>query len=413
MNASDSTYLFAGVDLGDERFQVSLMDEAGRGAAEQASFSHDGSGIVRAIAWIKDVAGPRRVAVAIETPRGAVVGAFLEAGFEVFSINPKQLDRFRDRFTVAGAKDDRLDARVLADSLRTDRRAFRRLNAEPAWLVRMRQASRMEDELKEEYRRSANRLRAVLHEYHVEMLALLPAADEPWFWDLVKLAPTPERAARLRPKQVERLLREHRIRRITAQEVIGRLRRPPLPALPGVTEANMTHALMLVPRLHLLYQQLSQCQAQIEKMLGEIPAEESPGQSSEHRDVLVLRSLPGSGRYGIATMLAEAHAGLRSRDYASLRATTGSAPVTKQSGRIRVVQMRHACNPRLRYAMHHWAWNAARNDPYYAGRYKAMRGRGLTHGRALRGIADRLLKLAVVLLETGTLYDPAVRKVAA
>jgi hypothetical protein len=215
VNASDSTYLFAGVDLGDERFQVSLMDEAGREAAEQASFSHDGSGIVRVIGWIKDVAGPRRVAIAIETPRGAVVGVFLEAGFKVFSINPKQLDRFRDRLTVAGAKDDRLDARVLADSLRTDRRAFRRLSAEPAWLVRMRQASRMEDELKEEYRRSASRLRAVLHEYHVEMLALLPAADEPWFWDLVELAPTPERAARLRPKQVERLLQEHRIRRIT------------------------------------------------------------------------------------------------------------------------------------------------------------------------------------------------------
>ena len=175
----------------------------------------------------------------------------------------------------------------------------------------------------------------------------------------------------------------------------------------------MTHALMLVPRLHLLYQQLSQCQAQIAKMLDELPAEEIPGQSSEHRDVLVLRSLPGSGRYGIATMLAEAHAGLRSRDYVSLRATCGSAPVTKQSGRMRVVQMRYACNPRLRYAMHHWAWNAARNDPYYARLYKAMRGRGLTHGRALRGIADRLLELAVVLLERGTLYDPAVRKVAA
>lgn len=413
MNASDSTYLFAGVDLGEERFQVCLLDEAGNVAAEQERFSHDGPGIRQAIARIEEVAGSRRVAVAIESPRGPVVGAFLDAGFEVFSINPKQLDRFRDRFTVAGAKDDRLDARVLADSLRTDRRAFRRRSAEPGWLVRMRQASRMEDELKEECRRGANRLRAVLHEYHVELLALLPAADEPWFWDLVALAPTPERGARLRPKQVERLLQEHRIRRISAQEVIDRLRRLPVPVLPGVAEASMTHALMLVPRLHLLYQQLSQCQAQIEKMLDELPAEGVPGQSSEHRDVLVLRSLPGSGRYGIATMLAEAYGALRSRDYASLRAACGSAPVTKQSGRSRVVHMRYACNPRLRYAMHHWAWNAARNDPYYAGLYKAMRERGLTHGRALRGITDRLLKLAVVLLETGTLYDPAVRKAAA
>ena len=46
----------------------------------------------------------------------------------VYSINPKQLDRFRDRFTVAGAKDDSLDAYVLADSLRTDMPRFRKLS---------------------------------------------------------------------------------------------------------------------------------------------------------------------------------------------------------------------------------------------------------------------------------------------
>ena len=54
------------------------------------------------------------VGVAIETPRGPVVESSMEHGFAVHSINPKQLDRFRDRFSPAGAKDDRQDARVLA-----------------------------------------------------------------------------------------------------------------------------------------------------------------------------------------------------------------------------------------------------------------------------------------------------------
>jgi hypothetical protein len=71
--------------------------------------------------------------------------------------------------------------------------------------------------------------------------------------------------------------------------------------------------------------------------------------------------------------------------------------------------MRYACNPRLRNAMHHWAWNATLNDAYYARLYQTMRGRGLNHARALRGVGDRLLKLAVVLLERGTLYDPSCR----
>jgi transposase len=398
------------VDLGDERFQVCVVDPTGA-SDEQRSFTHDGEGIGEAISWLKS-SGAEQIAIAIESPRGAVVAGFLDAGFEVFSLNPKQLDRFRDRFSVAGSKDDQLDARVLGDSLRTDPRAFRRLNPEPGWLVRMRQSSRMEDELKQEVRRSANRLRAVLHEYHVELLALLPSADEPWFWDLVALAPAPAQGARLRPKQVERLLAEHRIRRISAQDVIQRLRRRPVPAMPGVVEAGSTHALMLVPRLHLLTQQLTQCQTQIQKLLDELAVEDPPEQTSEHRDVPILRSLPGAGRYVVATMLAEAFWALQHRDYRFLRAASAVAPVTEQSGRSRFVHMRYACNRRLRNAVHHWAWNATLVDPHFARLYKDMRTRGLTHARALRGVADRLLNVTVAVLKKGTPYDASLRVVA-
>jgi hypothetical protein len=49
-------------------------------------------------------ATPEVIGVAIEMTQGPVVEALLERGFCVYGINPKQLDRFRDRFTVAGAK---------------------------------------------------------------------------------------------------------------------------------------------------------------------------------------------------------------------------------------------------------------------------------------------------------------------
>ena len=408
-----SEYLFVGVDLGDDRFQVCIVSPTGA-IGEQRSFSNDGEGIGEATAWLGSAAVERssRIAIAIESPRGAVVAGCLDAGFEAFCINPKQLDRFRDRFSVAGSKDDRLDARVLGDSLRTDPRAFRRLNAEPGWLVKMRQASRMEDELKQECRRSANRLRAVLHEYHVELLALLPSADEPWFWDLVELASTPALGARLRPKQAAKLLAEHRIRRIAAQDVIDRLRRRPVPAMPGVVEAGSTHARMLVPRLQLLTQQLTQCQTQVQKLLDELGAEDPPEQTSEHRDALILRSLPGAGRYVVATMLVEAYSALQPRDYRVLRAVCGAAPVTEQSGRSRFVHMRYACNRRLRYAVHQWTWNATLVDPHFARLYKAMRTRGLTHGRALRGVADRMLHVTVAVLRRGALYDASLQAAA-
>src|SRR5512132_1747083 len=81
---------------------------------------------------------PCEIAVAIEVPRGPIVEALLERGYIVFAINPKQLDRFRDRYSVAGAKDDRRDAFVLADALATDRFAFRPLAPEDARLIELR-----------------------------------------------------------------------------------------------------------------------------------------------------------------------------------------------------------------------------------------------------------------------------------
>jgi hypothetical protein len=65
------------------------------------------------------------VGIAIEVAWGAVVDTCMENDFSVFSINPKQVDRFRDRYTVAGAKDDSRDARVLASALRTDPNSFK------------------------------------------------------------------------------------------------------------------------------------------------------------------------------------------------------------------------------------------------------------------------------------------------
>jgi hypothetical protein len=63
---------------------------------------------------------------------------WLIGGFVVYTINPKQLDRLRDRFSVAGAKDDRRDAYVLAESVRTDRPLFRCLHVADPRLIKLR-----------------------------------------------------------------------------------------------------------------------------------------------------------------------------------------------------------------------------------------------------------------------------------
>jgi len=403
---------YIGLDWGTARHQVCVLDAAGRRVAEQ-TVAHSGAGVAAWLAELARYAPTERLAVALEVPRGAVVDALLAHGCHVYALNPKQLDRFRDRQTVAGAKDDRRDAGVLAAALRTDRGAFRALQPEDPRLVPLRELSRLARELRTESMRLTNRLREQLVRVFPQVLTLCPAADEPWLWTLLERASTAPEAARLRPNALRALLAEHRVRRVSGADLYACLQAPPLPASPAALAAAGEHIAFLLPRLRLTFQQRGQCERRLEKLLDALAAgEPAPGQPLEHRDVTILRSLPGVGRVVAATMLAEAWPALAARDYQMLRTHSGVAPVTRQSGKTRLVTMRRSCNGHLREGVFHWASNSLRLDPRCRAHYDRLR-RQHGHARALRGVADRLLGLLVALLQAGTLYDPARRHVAA
>jgi transposase len=396
-----------GVDWGMGASAVWVMDTRGKRVWE-SSVKHEGAAIADFLDELTRLSEghPERVAIGIEMPRGAIVEAAVERNFAVFSINPKQLDRFRDRYSVAGAKDDRRDAFVLSDSLRTDLHCFRRVRLDDPFTIQIRELSRTDEELGHEVTRLSNRLRDQLYRFYPQPLALSPAADEPWLWDLLELAPTPQAAQRLRQQKLETLLRGARVRRFDASELFAKLQAVPLALAPGVVEACSAHIALLLPRLRLAHEQRKTCQSQIQRLLEQIGAEGKEAEKHEHRDVEILNSLPGVGVTVAATMLAQASQPLRDRNYHALRTHSGVAPVRRQSGKSARISMRYACNRRLRYAVYHWARVCAQKDPRSRSHYIALRQRGHGHARALRGLADRLLKLLIVLLEDGTLYDP-------
>ena len=395
---------FVGIDWGSQQHQVCVLDRDRRLVGERA-VDHDGASLAQLAAWLWTLSAgqPQRVSVAIEVPRGAIVEGLLERGFHVFAINPKQLDRFRDRHSVAGAKDDRRDAFVLADSVRTDQPSFRRLQLDEPQLLLLRELSRAEETLLEEFRRSANRLREQLHRFYPQMLQLCSAADEPWLWDLLTLAPTPAHAMLLSEEQVQRVLKAHRIRRVKAPEVLACLQAPALPVAPGAAEAAQAHCEFLLPCLRVLAEQLQACSQQVGALLRTLA--EEPGERESPSDVAIVQSLPGVGRKMTAWLFAEAAQPLAERDYQMLRTHGGVAPVTKQSGKRRQVVMRRGCNPRLRHALYHMARVAMQRDAHFSSVYAALRAKGQRHGQALRNIGDRLLRILMAMLRQGTCYD--------
>ncbi len=401
--------VYVGVDWATQQHQVCAVTAAGH--RREFPVAHSGAGLATLVAELATLApDPARIAVAIETPRGAIVETLLMSGCHVFAVNPKQLDRFRDRHTIAGAKDDRRDAFVLADALRTDPWAFRRLALDDPGLIQLRELSRLHDELGREHTRLTNRLREQLQRFYPQALALCPAADEPWLWGLLERAPTPADARRLRPSTLRALLAEYRIRRFSADVLHTELQAPALTVAPGTVEAAREHIAVLVERARLIHDQRARCERRLEHLLR--ARADAEAEVSEHRDVTILRSLPGVGTIVAATMLAEASGPLAARDYQTLRGHAGAAPVTRQSGKTRIVSMRRSCNARLRTAMFHWAGNSIRLDRHCRAHYDRLRQRH-GHARALRGVADRLLALLVTLLSSGTPYDPARRRLAA
>lgn len=185
-----SFLLFVGIDWATENHQVCVLDREGEPVAER-QVRHSGSGIQEFISWLDQHTGvpAEQVAVAIEMPSGAIIETLVEHNYQAFSLNPKQLDRFRDRHTVAGAKDDRRDAFVLADSLRTDLHCFHRIRLDDPKIIRILTLSRLEDSLLQDWFRLTNQLREHLHRYFPQILELSPAADEVWVWAYWRLLP--------------------------------------------------------------------------------------------------------------------------------------------------------------------------------------------------------------------------------
>ena len=293
------------------------------------------------------------IAVGIETPRGALVDTLLEQGCPRVCAQSETARSLSRSLYRRGAKDDRRDAHVVADALRTDRRAFRAVRADDPHDHSVTRAVSHRGRPAGRGRAAGNRLREQLYRVNAPWLSLSPAADEPWLWTVLArdtapgaLAAVAAAAHRAGPAGASHSAADGRGRRHrpAPADARGRARRGGCggdadrvdgPAAGPDPSSNADHA-------------NGRSIALLETLAG---GEAREGEPREHRDVEILRSLPGVGRMVTATMLTEAAGPLAARDYATLRAHAGTAPITKRSGkRVFFVHMRYACKWRLRLA---------------------------------------------------------------
>ncbi|HNM95438.1 MAG TPA: IS110 family transposase [Mycobacterium sp.] len=385
--------LTCGIDWARDDHAVDVLDAAGR-PVHRGIVDHSAAGLKDLIAVL------RRLGVeeaAIERPDGPVVEALLAAGVTVVVISPNQIKNLRSRYGSAGNKDDRFDAFVLADTLRTDRARLRPLIPDSPATTALRALCRARKDLVIHRVRVANQLRAHLNGVYPGPVGLFEDLDSAISLKFLTRFDCQDRAEWLTPTRLGAWLKSVGYKGRTDPAVLhARLSAAPrgLTGPEATVYIGITHA--LVATLTGLVAQIGHLSTQIADQL------------STHSDAQIFTSLPRSGTIRAARLLAEiGDCRARFPTPEALACLAGVAPSTRQSGKMRSVGFRWACDKQLRDAVCDFANDSRRANPWAADLYARARARGHDHPHATRILARAWLHVIWRCWQTNTPYEPA------
>ncbi len=338
--------------------------------------------------------------VAIERPDGPVVEAVLAAGIEVVVITPRQIKNLRSRYGSAGNKDDRFDAFVLADTLRTDAGRLVALEPDSPQTLALRAAVRARTDLVETRVALCNQLRSHLKIVFPGAVRLFNDLDSPISLTFLTRFPTADKAAWLSVKRLGAWLAANRYSGRTKTAVLlERLTSAPAGHTGDSGDAAGRTTLAYVTALQAIVEQIRVLEADIAEQLA------------AHPDAHIFRSLPRSGMIRAAKLLVEiGDARGRFPTDASLAALAGACPSTKQSGRHHVVTFRWACDKKLRDAVMDFAGDSRHASPWATAIYDRHRASGKTHQHAVRILARAWLRVIWRCWQDSVAYNPALHR---
>ncbi|MGH3627348.1 MAG: IS110 family transposase [Sciscionella sp.] len=382
----------AGVDWAQDDHAVAVVDPDGE-QTDRFPVAHNAAGL-RTL--VRKLLTADVTEVGIERPDGPVVDALRAAGLVVYVIPPGQLKNLRSRYGSAGNKDDRFDAYVLADVVRTDRRRLRPLLVDQPATTALRQTVRARRDLVGHRVAVANQLRAHLQICFPGAVGLFADIDSGISLGFLERFTSQDRADWLSPRRWTAWLCSVGYSGRTAPEVLHtRLREAPRGANgpAGDTAATVTAAFVAVLRT---------LNTQIETLAADTAA-----QLDLHPDTPIFTSLPRSGSVRAARLLAEiGDARGRFPTPDSLACLAGVAPSTRQSGKIKAVTFRWGADKQLRDALCDFAGDSRHANPWAADLYNRARTRGHDHPHAVRILARAWANIIWACWSTNTPYDP-------
>jgi transposase len=383
-----------GIDWAAEFHDVHVSDAHGLVLAAER-FCHDEGGLQALIGLLQRHHVAR---VAIERPDGLLVGRLLAAGIRVIAIHPNQLAAARDRFRAAAGKDDRFDAMVLCELARTDAHRFPALAPSGDETLALRALVRTREDLVGARVALANQLRAQLDAAWPGAAWIFSDIDSPIGLAFLQRYPSAGDARGLGPKRLQTFLARHAYSgRRPVGELLGRLRSAPAAAIGELeTEARRSAVLGLVCALRPIVEQISQITSEIRGAIHRHP--DGPLFLSFFKDPKSVICAAG-----LLAEIGDNRARYPKPD--TMAADSGTAPVTKQSGKHRAASFRWACDKRLRNHISVLADSTRHWHPWAHDVYQRAIDRGCDHPHAIRILGRAWTRVLWTCWQNNTPYN--------
>ncbi len=386
---------YAGIDWANDHHDALVIDEKGHQVGS-LRIDHSPSGLSKLNTFLEQVIGSQpkdQMACIIETTHGLLIAALLEAGWPVYPVNPRTVDRRR---SASGAKTDTIDAYLLAKTGRADLADLHRLTPDSEKIAELKLLTRDQDALIQMQTRLVNQLTACLKAYYPVALELFAKLQQKSTLRFLQTYPTPQAAMAVSAEQIQEVLRQAKHSNPTpvAVKIFERLHQPHLQADAVITRTKSR--LMLVSQLVPLIEQIAQYDKEIETLF------------LTHEDHEIFASLPRAGKRLAPRLLAEiGDDRKRYQDASSLQALGGTSPVLFQSGMYSKAHRRFGCIKPLRNALHQFAWQTTQSEAWARDYYQRKRAEGKSHTVAVRALANVWVRIIFAMWVHHQCYESA------
>jgi transposase len=388
---------YFGIDWSEDEHALCIRNEAGA-QVSQITLPHSPAGFAQVEAERRKLGVPASAClVAIETAYNLVVDYLLEHEYPVYIIPPQATDSYRNRQRLSGAHDDDSDAALLAGILRTDRASHRQVRPNTALTQQMAAQVRLIETLRRTIQRQASQLRAVLLRVYPTGLDLFSDLTAPLSLQFLSAYPTVQAAQALQLPEFAAFCRaQHYYHPAGIAKHYAQLQEPAPVAATAVAQAYQDQVRVLAQVL------LPQVQARRQALahLGALFA--------QHPDAPIFASLPGAGDL-LAPGLLVKFGDHRDRfpTPASVQTLAGTCPVTKRSGKKKLIQFRHGCDKEFRRLVQQFALASLAQSGWAAAYWSEVRPHCASDAHACRILANRWLAIIWKLWQDRKPYDEA------